>query len=94
MTVPKFDPKEMEIVVEIPGSFMMPGMKIYNYPVTEREAFIAAMSREPVWQISSMMESRMFIPRIIPDNIARSFVFEAKSFDPNKGGGKDMFGME
>ncbi len=109
MAVPKFDPKEMRVVSEVPAfPFMpamkdgdeknlpfppMPPMKIYNYPVTEREAVIALMKREPIWQVSGMMESRMFSPKIIPDNIARSFVYEKNFFDPNKGGGPDMFGM-
>ena len=92
MTVPKFDPKELEVVKEIPATQFMPAIKIYNYPVTEREAFIGVLTKKPVWQLT-LMDSRIFTPRIIPDNVARSFVFEANPFDPNKGGGKDMFGM-
>ncbi len=92
MTVPEFNPLELEVVKVIPASKFMPEMKVYNYPVTEREAYIGALNKKAVWQVTSM-DSRFFTPRIIPDNIARSFVFEANPFDPETGGGKDMFGM-
>jgi hypothetical protein len=92
MAIPRFNPKELEVVKEIPATQFMPAMKIFNYPVTEREAFIGVLTKKPVWQLT-LMDSRIFTPRIIPDNVARSFVFEANPFDPNNGGGKDMFGM-
>lgn len=93
MTVPKFDPKEMEVIREIPASPFMPALKIYNQPVPDREAVLGLFRKEAVWQVSGMLESRLFSPRIIPDNVARSFVFEGTPFDPNQGGGPDMFGM-
>lgn len=94
MTIPKFDPKEMEVMGEIPTSPFSPEMKIYNYPVSPCEAFKAMMSKKPVWQISNL-ENQIFTPRIVPDNVARAFVFEAEPFDAVKdGGGKDMFGIE
>lgn len=93
MAVPKFDPKEMEVKEEIPASPFMPARKIYSYPVSPREAVKGLLRREPVWQVSDMIETRLLSPRILPDAIARSFVFEADPFDPNTGGGPDMFGM-
>jgi hypothetical protein len=93
MSVPQFDPKEMEVVKELPASPFMPAIKIYKYPVPDREAVRGLLRKEAVWQVSNMLESRIFSPRIVPDNVARSFVFEAIPFDPNKGGGPDMFGM-
>jgi hypothetical protein len=69
-------------------------MKQYSYPVTPREAFKAALDGEAVWQITGI-EKETFTPRIIPDNVARAFVLESKSFDAlTQGGGKDMFGIE
>ena len=93
MAVPKFDPKEMEVIKEIPAWNFMPAIKIYKHPVSDKEAVSGLLRKEAVWQISSMVESRLFSPRVIPDAIARSFVFEGTPFDPNKGGGPDMFGM-
>ncbi|HSW40337.1 MAG TPA: methyltransferase [Acidobacteriota bacterium] len=93
MAVPKFDPREMKVIKELPASLFMPAIKIYNQPVSDREAVKGLMKKEPVWQVASMLENRLLSPRIIPDNVARSFVIEAVPFDPNKGGGPDMFGM-
>ncbi|MCF0121114.1 MAG: methyltransferase, partial [Oscillospiraceae bacterium] len=63
------------------------------FPVSFKEGFKATLDRKPIWQIGSF-EQRIFTPRVSPDNIARSFVFEARAMDPNDGGGKDMFGVE
>jgi hypothetical protein len=93
MAVPKFDPKEMEVVKELPAWNFIPAIKIYNHPVSAKKAVSGLLKKEAVWQISGMVESRLFSPRVIPDAIARSFVFEGTPFDPNKGGGPDMFGM-
>ncbi|MBN2038763.1 MAG: methyltransferase [Spirochaetes bacterium] len=94
MAVPTFDPKELEVVTQIPENPMVPAFNILNYPVSEREATKAAFSGKPIWQFIGGVENRIFTPRILPDNVARAFIFEATPFDPNKGGGKDMFGME
>lgn len=93
MAIPEFDPGELKVVSEIPESPRMPEIKIYDYPITAREGVAAAFSGKPVWQIIEP-DIRIFTPRIIPDNVARSFVYEAQPFDPNNGGGKDMFGIE
>ena len=93
MTIPKFDPRELNAVDEIPESPRMPAVKIYDYPVTTREGVIAAFKRKPIWQVVDP-DIKIFSPRLIPDNVARAFVYEEKSFDPNNGGGKDMFGIE
>ena len=93
--IPKFDPKELEVAREIPPNPMMPnGIKIYSFPVTPKEGFIAMMNRKPIWQIGGM-ESRIFAPRLLPDNVARAFAPEEKPLDAaTEGGGKDMFGVE
>jgi hypothetical protein len=94
MSIPKFDPKELNVIFEMPANPIMPGMKIYDYPVTTKENCKAAYKRKPYWQMLGNIESKTFTPRILPDNVARAFVFEATPFDPMKGGGKDMFGIE
>ena len=96
MAVPAFDPKELNVVREIPGMFGGPPTPVYDFPVTPKEAFIALFKKEPVWQIMGMgMESRLFAPKLLPDNVARAFVAEAQPFDnAAEGGGKDMFGIE
>jgi hypothetical protein len=93
MTIPSFDHRELKVMYEIPEGPRMPAIKIYDYPVTIREGIVAAFRRKPLWQVIDP-EVKIFTPGIIPDNVARSFVFEANSFDPMNGGGKDMFGIE
>jgi hypothetical protein len=94
MSIPKFDEKELEIVGEMPESPFMPSIKLFNTPVTDKEAVKGAMSGHAGWQILGLVEERIFTPRILPDNVARAFVFETQPFDPGKGGGPDMFGIE
>jgi hypothetical protein len=94
MSIPKFDEKELEVVGELPENPFMPAIKLYNTPVTAREAVRGAFNRKPYWQILGLVEERIFTPRILPDNVSRAFVFEAQPFDPGKGGGPDMFGIE
>ena len=93
--IPKFDPKELKVIRETPASHLAPSIKIYDYPVTAKEGFRGLLTRKPVWQISQILEGRIFTPRLLPDNVARAFVLEAQPFDNVKeGGGKDMFGIE
>ena len=77
MTIPKFDPKEMEVVGEIPVTPFSPAMKIFNYPISQKDAFIAMMNRRPVWQVTGL-DNRIFTPRVLPDNVARAFVLEGQ----------------
>ncbi len=93
MTIPAFDPKELEKKGE---SFSLYGpVPLFNYPVSRREAYISAVrDRKAIWEITGL-ETRLFTPRLLPDNVARAFVFEQRPFDNVKeGGGKDMFGVE
>lgn len=92
MNVPAFDEKELEVVGESKSLFG--SIPILNYPVSLSDAYLAALrDRKPIWQTTGL-ETQMFTPRIIPDNVARSLVVEAKPFDKNTGGGKDMFGID
>ena len=93
MAVPAFDEKELLIEKELPGNFGRPPTPLYSFPMTPKEAVISLYKREPVWQ-SMGFETRIFAPKLLPDNVARAFVIEAQPFDFNEGGGKDMFGIE
>jgi hypothetical protein len=99
MAVPKFNSNEMKVVREQPA--WLPGMpptRIYSTPVSLGEGFVAAMKKEPIWLLSGV-ETSMFVPRINPDNIARSFSFDGEGAVTNDQaglpvGGPDMFGIE
>ena len=68
-----------------------PEVILYDFPVTQREAFQALYNRKPVWQITAI-EQKMFAPKSNPDNIARAFVFDGTKTPQS--GGTDMFGIE
>ena len=90
--IPKFDPKELEVVGKMPsymGGYEIP---IFKYPVTPKEAFKSALARKPYWQINQATEGLIFTPKCNPDNIARGFVFDGTRTPPT--GGIDMFGIE
>jgi len=92
--IPKFDPKELTVTGETPENNFFPRLEKYNYPVSPKEAVASMMERKPYWQILGV-ERLTFTPRLLPDNVARGFVFEEQPFDPvAEGGGKDMFGIE
>ncbi|MCF0121070.1 MAG: methyltransferase [Oscillospiraceae bacterium] len=92
MNIPAFDKKELEVVGEV-ASFGGP-LPLYNFPIPMKDAYYAMLNREPVWQITGV-ETAIFTPSIIPDNVARALVFENKPFDKDAcGGGKDMFGID
>jgi hypothetical protein len=95
MSVPKFDPKELEVKGEKTMAFggSKTSIPLYNFPVTPKEACKALYRREPIWQISGA-ETMIFAPRVNPDNIARAMVFDGSSEHGKQRGGKDMFGIE
>jgi hypothetical protein len=94
MSIPAFNLSELKVVSEVPSYFGGSATPLYDFPVTPKEAYAGMLARKPVWQTTSI-ETRLFAPRILPDNIARGFVFDALPFEPVKsGGGRDMFGVE
>lgn len=93
MAHPKFDEKELKIISEIPNRFGGPPTPIYDFPVTPKEAYIAALKKDPIWQVTNL-ETRFVTPKANPDNVARAFVFEDTPMPNEEGGGKDMFGIE
>ena len=97
MAIPKFDPKELNVVAEIPSVLGGP-TPVYDYPVSGKEACVALYNRKPLWQImlGPGPEIVTLTPGCNPDNVARAFVFDG-TFVPgvsNLTGGKDMFGIE
>jgi len=98
MPIPKFNPAELKIVAEAPDFFGGPGIPIYDFPVTGKEAVRALYERKPIWQVmlGIGVEIKNFTPAINPDNVARAFVFDG-TVDPgvgNRTGGRDLFGIE
>jgi len=96
--IPKFNPGELQVVAEAPDFFGGPGIPIYNFPVTGKEAVRALYERRAIWQVALGIgvESKVFTPAINPDNVARAFVFDG-TFVPgvsNLTGGRDLFGIE
>ena len=89
-----FDPKELEFTRRsasfVPGVL---GKPLFNFPVTEREALLSLYRKgEGVWAPYSV-ESGLFCPSVIPDNIARGFVFEAVRWPEPYTTHDDMFGV-
>ena len=93
MAHPKFDEKELKVVSEIPNMFGGPATPVFDYPVSRKEAYVAALKKNPIWQVTNI-ETRFITPKANPDNVARAFVFEDKPMPAAEGGGKDMFGID
>lgn len=85
-----FDQSELRVVREVPNFF---GDKdpIYDFPISLGENFNLTLKKEPVW-LCAGIETSLFCPSVIPDNIARAFVIEANMMPPQDG--VDMFGIE
>ncbi len=90
MNNPAFVPSELNA---LPQSGPFRQAPRFQYPVPPKQAVEAMFQRKPIWQITGP-EEILFSPICVPDNVARSLVIEARRFDPMKGGGKDMFGIE
>jgi len=93
MAIPKFDPKELTVVSETPGFMGRPPIQEYAFPVSQKEGVIAALKRQPYWQITGN-ETTYFAPKVNPDNVARAFVMDGSGYGFGQGGGADMFGIE
>ena len=92
--VAKFDPKELEKKQAL--VFGRP-MELPSYPLNQHDAFKALQNGEPWWMLYQASDTTVFNPDIIPDVVARAFVFEAsmpKYFPLEMKGGKDMFGID
>ena len=89
-----FQESELKIVGEFPGRFGGGTVPVYDYPVPVRKAaYEMYMHKQGTWEFTDA-EGGMFTPSVIPDNIARGFVFEGGPKLPReKFGGPDMFGV-
>lgn len=68
------------------------GKYTINYPIPPKENYLRACKRDnPQW-LPLQSDTKIFNPRIYPDNVARAYVIEGKPFDGPKGG-KDIFGI-
>ncbi|MCQ2452328.1 MAG: methyltransferase [Oscillospiraceae bacterium] len=93
MSIPAFDPKELEVKASFP--FPVPGnqMNVLSYPFPMSEALKAALDRKP-WFVMNGFQQTMFSPMVNPDAIARGMVIEARQLPMEQFGGPDMFGIE
>ena len=90
--VAKFDPKELD---KKPGFIFGRPVEQFSFPLNQHDSCTAAFKREPWWQMYQASDTTVFTPHIIPDDIARGFVFEAETPKyMNQKGGPDMFGIE
>ncbi|MBQ6602841.1 MAG: methyltransferase [Eubacterium sp.] len=67
---------------------------VYNYPCSRKEAMKATyIDKDPIWLLTGG-EGTFFCPSVIPDDIARGFVFEGRPWPEKYTTYKDMFGVE
>ena len=91
-----FNPDELNVVGEFPSTTgLTPGSPKLNTPVTPRENYAAALAGElPLW-IPKGGDTTFISPQVVPDNVARVFVYERQFLkDEEKVGGLDMFGID
>lgn len=90
-----FDEKELNVAFELPNFANPggPGIPVYSFPIKPMDAMKQAFNHNAQW-MSAGTDVGFFCPKVIPDHIARGFVFEAEMIPPEQYGGKDMFGIE
>ena len=87
-----FDEKELVVLKEVEARGGI--TRYYDRPIPERENMRMLYEEDhPMWIAASRTGNLSFSPAVIPDNIARAFVFDGSGFDNKQGGGKDMFGI-
>lgn len=87
-----FNESEIEVIKEVEARGAI--TRFYNRPITEKENMRLLYTEDhPMWIPAGRASNVNFAPAVIPDNIARAFVFDGTGFDNSKGGGPDMFGI-
>ena len=89
-----FDPKELDFTRRT-MSFnpAVPGKPLFNFPINEKQAMHSLYNKgEAVWAPYGI-ETSLFCPSVIPDNIARGFVIEAERWPVPYTTHDDMFGV-
>ena len=67
----------------------------YNTPVTPKENLDLWLRGETPFWIPTMNDFLSFTPRIVADNVARGFAFDAEPpLSAEESGGPDMFGTQ
>ena len=89
-----FDSKELDFTKRAPGFGPNAiGKPLFNFPVTEREGALSAYrDRKGIWMPYGV-ETNVFCPSVVPDNIARGFVLEAVPWPEPYTTWDDMFGV-
>ena len=89
-----FDTKELEAVgvLHMKTAVLQQDVKIYDFPVSKKEGFLAQYGKKPIW-IPYGVEKQFVVPRMIPDNVARGAAGDIP-LKPEEKGGPDMFGIE
>ena len=80
-----FDKKELEFTKRGPNFVDMtkPGPPIYNFPISAKEEAARMYRQKGSMWMPYGVEIGVFTPQIIPDNIARGFVFEKNGSSPS-----------
>jgi len=88
-----FDEHEIEVIKEVEARGAI--TRFYDRPITEKENMrMLYYEDHPLWIPAGRASNVNFAPAVIPDNIARAFVYDGTGFDNRaNGGGKDMFGI-
>jgi hypothetical protein len=89
---------ELKIIGSYP-SVMFNGREVppspkYNTPITPRENVNRFFRKGGALWTPCGGDIVTIIPKILPDNPARAFVFDLEPFDMKEAGGKDFFGIE
>ncbi len=61
--------------------------------LTPRQNYLNYLNGDEYEWIPCSYDQKLFLPEIVPDNIARGTVFQQKPFDRNRFGGYDWFGV-
>ncbi len=65
-----------------------------NSPITPRENILMMFKKEmPLW-MPLKTDIFTFVPKVVPDNVARALIMDAEGLEENEKGGCDMFGTE
>lgn len=86
---------ELQIVGEYKSFFAgAPGTPRYNTPISPKENLTLLLTgKQPLWMATST-DYITLVPKVVPDNVARGFVFDADRLDLSQAGGADWFGVE
>ena len=75
MSIPKFDPKELEVVgYKLLPYYAGPKTVKLNSPISPKENFFRALRKETPYWIPFNTDTQYFAPRIFPDNVVCGLV--------------------